>query len=62
MLYSKNDELQTDLASNNVTIKNGKGKKVLEITFDNKLDFSTHLTTIITKVNIKLNALTRVQK
>ena len=53
---------QTQLVSSNVTIKNGKEEKVLGINFNNKLDFSTHLTSITKKANIKLNALTRVQK
>ena len=39
MLFCVKDELQTDLVSNNVTIKNSKDEKVLEITFDNKLEF-----------------------
>ena len=63
MLFGIKDELQTDLLSNNVTTKNSKQEKVLGITFDNKLDFSSHLTSITKKVkNIKLNSLTRVQK
>ena len=37
---------QTDLVSNNVIIINSKREKVLGITFDNKLEFSTHLTSI----------------
>ena len=62
MLSDVKDELQTDLVSNNATFKNGKEKNVLGITFDSKLDLSMHLTNITKKVNIKLNALTRVQK
>ena len=62
MLSDVKDELQTDFVSNNATFKNGKEKNVLGITFDSKLDFSMHLTNITKKVNIKLNALTRVQK
>ena len=62
MLSDVKDELQTDLVSNNATFKNGKEKNALGITFDSKLDFSMHLTNITKKVNIKLNALTRVQK
>ena len=56
------DEFQIDLLSNNVTTKKSKDEKVLGITFDNKLDFSMHLTRITKKANTKLNALTRVQK
>ena len=63
MLFGIKDELQTDLLSNNVTTKNSKQEKVLGITFDNKLDFSSHLTSITKRVkNIKLNSLIRVQK
>ena len=62
MLFSIKDEVQTDLASNNVRIKNSKEEKVLGITFGNKLDFSMHLTSITKKANIKLNALNREQK
>ena len=61
MLFCVKDELQTDLVSNNVTIRNSKEKKVLGITFDS-LDFSTHLTSITKKANIRLNILTKVQK
>ena len=51
------------LLSNNVTTKNSKQEKVLGITFDNKLDFSSHLTSITKRLtNIKLNSLTRTQK
>ena len=61
MLYGVNDELQTDLVSENVTTENSKEEKVLGITIDSKLDFM-HLTSITKKANIKLNVLTRVQK
>ena len=62
MLFGVKDELQTDLVSNNVTIKNSKEEKVLGITFDNKLDPSTNFTSITKKTNIKLNLFTRIQK
>ena len=62
MLFGVKDEIQIDLLSNNVTIKNSNEEKVLGITFDNKLDFSSLLTSIIRKANKKLNNLTRVQK
>ena len=61
MLFCVKDELQTDLVSNNVTIRNSKEEKVMGITFDS-LDFSTHLTRITKKANIRLNVLTKVQK
>ena len=62
MLFAVKDELQTDLVSNNVTIRNSKDEKVLGITFDIKLEFSSHLTSITKKASIKLNAFTREQK
>ena len=61
ILFDVKDELQTDLVSN-VTVKNSKEEKVPGITLDSELDFSMHLTSIIEKANIKLNALTRVRK
>ena len=62
ILFGIKDKLQTDLVFNNATTKNSKDEQVQRTTFDNKLDFSTHLTSIAKTVNIKLNALTRVQK
>ena len=59
---AQKDKLQTDLVSNNVTVKNSKEVKELGITFDGKLDFSTHLTGITKRANIKFNALTRVKR
>ena len=59
ILFGLKVELQTDLLSNNVTIT--KRRKVVGITYDNKLDFSTQLPSI-KKANIKLKTLTRVQK
>ena len=61
MLLGVKDELQADLVSN-VSIKKSKEEKVQGITFDNKLDLSTYLTSITKKANKKLNALTRLQK
>ena len=52
----------TELISTNVTTKDSKEEKELGITFANKLDFSTHRTSITKKADIKLNALTRIQK
>ena len=51
MLLGVHDKLQTNLACG----------KVLGITFDNKLNFATHLSNITKNANIKFNALTRVQ-
>ena len=57
MLFGIKDELQTNFVS-----KKNKEEKFLGITFDNKLDISSHLTSITKKANIKLNNLSRVQK
>lgn len=62
MLLGVNDELQADLVRNNVTIINSKEEKDLGITFDTKLDFSTHLASITKNVNIKLNVVTILRK
>ena len=43
-------------------LKNTEEEKVLGINTDKKLNFSTHLTEIIKKANIKLNAFTGVLK
>ena len=45
-----------------IGIINSTEEKALGITSDNKLDFSTHLTSITKTANIKLNSLTKVQK
>ena len=62
MLLGVDDELQTNLVCGNEALKNSKQEKVLGITLDNKLNFEMHLSNITKNVNIKLNALTRVQK
>ena len=62
MLLGADDELQTNLVCGNETLKNSKQEKVLGVTIDNKLNFATHLLNITKNVNIKFNALTRVQK
>ena len=54
MLFGVKDELQTDLVSNNVTIRNSKEEKGQGIPFDNKLDFAKHLISITKRANIKL--------
>ena len=59
MLFGVNDDILTDLASNNSTVKDSKKEKILGIIFDNKLDFSLHLTSITKKANIKFNNLTK---
>ena len=60
-LFGVKDELQTDLVSNSIITRYSKEGKALGTTFDNNLNFSTHLTSITKKANIKLNTLTRVQ-
>ena len=62
LLIAVKDEFQIDRVSNNVTIENSKEEKLLGIIFQIKLDFSSHLTSITKKVNIKLNNLTVVKK
>ena len=62
MLFGVKDELQTDLVSNSVTIKNSKEENELGITFDSNLDLSTHLISIAKKASITFNALTRVKR
>ena len=62
LLIAVKDEFQTDRVSNNVTIENSKEEKLLRIIFQIKLDFSSHLTSITKKANIKLNNLTVVKK
>ena len=41
------------------TIKSSKRKKLLEVLFDNKLKFDTHIENICKKANRKLNVLAR---
>ena len=62
MLLGVDDKLQTNLVCENETLKNSKQEKVLGVTIDNKLNFATHLSSIIKNASIKFNALTRVQK
>ena len=62
MLFGVKDGFQTDLVSNNVSIKNNKEVKVLGKAFDNKLHLYMYLSSITKKAIIKLNALTRAQK
>ena len=62
MLLGVDDELQTNLACGNETLKNSTQEKVLGVTIDNKLSFATHLSSVAKIANIKFNTLTRVQK
>ena len=59
-MFGGKDEFQTDLVSNNAITEKSKDEKVLGVTFDNKLGFSMHLSSITKKRNINLNALNRV--
>ena len=61
-LLGVDGKLQTNLVCGNETLKNSKQEKVLGVTIDNKLNFATHLSSIIKNASIKFNALTRVQK
>ena len=62
VLYGLNDELETDVSSDNVTIeKKNQEEKVLGVVIDSKLDFM-HFISFTKNVNIELNALYRVQK
>ena len=62
MLLGVDDEPQTNLVCENENLKNSKQEKGLGVTIENKLNFATHLSNITKNVNIKFNALTRVQK
>ena len=62
MLLGVDDELETNLVRGNETLKNSKQGKLLWVTIDSTLNFATHLSNITKNANIKLNALTRVQK
>ena len=55
-------KLQSNLVCENETLKNSKQEKVPGVTIDNKLNFATHLSSIIKNASIKFNTLTRVQK
>ena len=54
MLLGVDDELQTNLVCGNKTLKNGKQEKVLGVTIDNKLNFTTHLLNITKNASIKV--------
>ena len=58
-VLSVDDELQTNRACGNETLKNSKQEKVLGVTIDNKLNFAMHLSNITKYANIEFNALTK---
>ena len=62
MLLGVDDEFQTNLVCANKTLKSSKQEKVLGITIDDKLNFTTHVLNITKNANIKFNALTIIQK
>ena len=61
MLLGVDDSLQTNLVCGDEILKNTRQEKVLGVTLDNKLTFTTHLLNITKNASKKFNALTRVQ-
>lgn len=61
ILLGVDDELLTDPTCRTENPKYSNQKKVSGVTFDNKLNFATHLVNITKNANSKFNALTRVQ-
>ena len=58
MLLSSTDSLNFQISE--TVIHNSQSKKLLGVTFDNKLKFEKHINTICQKANRKLNALARI--
>ena len=58
MLSSCTESLNFQISGE--VIHNSQSKKLLGVTFDNKLKFEKHINTICQKANIKLNALARI--
>ena len=58
MLLSSTESLNFQISE--TVIHNSQSKKVLWVTFDNKLKFEKHINTISQKANRKLNALARI--
>ena len=58
MLLSSTESLNFQISE--TVIHNSQSKKLLGVTFDNKLKFEKHINTICQKANGKLNALTRI--
>ena len=61
MLLSVDDSLQTNLECGDEILKNTKQEKVLGVTWDNKLNFATHVLNVTKNAKKKFNALIRVQ-
>ena len=58
MLLSSAESLNFQISE--TVIRNSQSKKLLGVTFDNKLKFEKHINTICQKANRKLNALARI--
>ena len=58
MLLSSTESLNFQISA--TVIHNSQSKKLLGVTFDNKLRFEKHINTICQKANRKLNALARI--
>ena len=58
MLSSSTESLKFEISE--TVIHNSQSKKLLGVTFDNKLKFEKHIKTICQKANSKLNALARI--
>ena len=58
MLLSSTESLNFQISE--TVIHNSQSKKLLGVTFDNKVKFEKHINTICQKANRKLNALARI--
>ena len=58
LLLSTTDAFNFEISE--TVIRNSNSKKLLRVTFDNKLKFEKHIITIYQRANRKLNALARL--
>ena len=58
LLLSTNDAFNFEISE--TVIRNSNSKKLLGVTFDNKLKFQKHIITICQRANRKLNAQARL--
>ena len=58
LLFSITDAFNFEISE--TVIRNSNSKKLLGVTFDNKLKFEKHIITICQRANRKLNALARL--
>ena len=58
LLLSNTDALNVEISE--TVIRKSNSKKLLGVTFDNKLKFEKHIITICQRANRKLNALARL--